>query len=322
VRCGKNNIWLGFGTTSLLALVNEEERQSLLCAALDAGITHFDTAPYYGYGEAEKVLGRFIKHRRGQVTVTTKFGIQPPKLAAGGTLAGAVKRVVKNFGPLRSLLAKQAGKLVQRGVFGVEDARKSLESSLRSLQTDHIDIFLLHEAGAGDAGEDLRAFLEAKQKEGVIGSFGVGSVFPEVSEIASCRPGFCGVLQFENNVLNPNIQSLPQTNASGSFLVTHGALGGALRKLSSLFAEEAELAGRCSEALGADVRDPMILANAMMAWAARSNPQGAVLFSSKQPGHIRSAVDAVSSPAFTEVQLGQFADLVQMQTAPKDRLPL
>ena len=71
----------GFGTTSLLGLDSEQDRLALLERAFDLGIRHFDTAPYYGYGEAEKVLGRFLKSRREAVTVTTKFGIQPPAVA-------------------------------------------------------------------------------------------------------------------------------------------------------------------------------------------------------------------------------------------------
>src|SRR3712207_7513257 len=48
-------------------------RQELLGSALDAGFTHFDTAPMYGEGMAERTLGQFLSRRlRQQVTLATK----------------------------------------------------------------------------------------------------------------------------------------------------------------------------------------------------------------------------------------------------------
>ena len=69
---------LGFGCSSLTS-VGQKQALRLLESAFDSGIRHFDTARYYGYGEAEGILGGFLKSYRGQVTVTTKFGIDPPR---------------------------------------------------------------------------------------------------------------------------------------------------------------------------------------------------------------------------------------------------
>ena len=54
---------LGMGTAALHHLSTERARQSLLAAALYAGITHFDTAPMYGEGLAERSLGQFLRGR-------------------------------------------------------------------------------------------------------------------------------------------------------------------------------------------------------------------------------------------------------------------
>ena len=310
---------VGFGTTSLLGIAGDRERQYLLEAALDAGITHFDTAPYYGYGEAERILGRFLVGRRDAVTVTTKFGIQPPRLAGGGTLAGALKRVVKNLGPLRSLLAKQAGKMVQRGAFGVEDARKSLESSLRALQTDRLDVYLLHEAGPADTSDELLAFLESKKQEGVIGAFGTGSEAAKVSDMARLRPSFADAVQLENSVLKTNLRSLaPMKNPRLVF--THGALGASFRALQEILRADETFRMQCSEILGADAGNPRLLAPAMLAWAARDNKTGTVLFSSRTPENIRSNMNALRNPTFTEEQLDEFAQLVASVVAGKEKV--
>lgn len=300
---------IGFGTTALLALSGQEEQQRLLHAALDAGITHFDTAPYYGYGEAEKILGRFIKDRRDQVTVTTKFGIQPPRLAGGGSVAGAVKRLVKNLGPVRKLLARQAGKMVQRAAFGADDAAKSLESSLRALQTDHIDIYLLHEAGPADTSEELLAFLEERKKQGIIGRFGTGSDFSKVSAMAATRPAFADVLQFENSVVRPNLRSLAETTG-GALTITHGALGGSFRELDEALQKDAALRRSCSEVLAVDAGEARHLAAAMLLWAAHDNPQGMVLFSSSRIANLRANMEVWRERRFTFDQLEEFARLV------------
>src|SRR6266849_9265306 len=69
---------IGFGCSSL-ASVGRKNAIRLLESAFDVGIRHFDVARYYGYGETEGILGTFIKSRRAQVTITTKFGIEPPR---------------------------------------------------------------------------------------------------------------------------------------------------------------------------------------------------------------------------------------------------
>src|SRR6516165_3327300 len=73
-----NSPTLGFGCSSLTG-TSRRVANRVLAAALDAGIRHFDVARYYGYGEAEGILGTFLKSRRSQVTVTTKLGIEPPR---------------------------------------------------------------------------------------------------------------------------------------------------------------------------------------------------------------------------------------------------
>lgn len=299
---------IGFGTTSLLALGSERERQDLLRAAFDVGITHFDTAPYYGYGEAESILGRFIKERRGQVTITTKFGIQPPRLAGGGSVAGAVKRLVKNLGPVRRLLSRQAGKMVQRAAFSAADAEKSLETSLRALQTDHIDIYLLHEAGPADTSDELLAFLERKKRQGTIGGFGTGSEFTKVAEMASSRPAFAQILQFDNSVLRPNLQDLATPGFAPS-IITHGALGESLRKLRGALQADENLRIRCSTVLAVDAGDPVNLASAMLCWSVQNNPHGKVLFSSSRTANLRRNMEALRDSCFTPEQMHEFAGL-------------
>ncbi len=65
-----------FGTSSLLSVGSRRRRQRLLGAAVAQGFTHFDTAPYYGFGAAERDLAPVLR-TQPDIGVTTKVGIYP-----------------------------------------------------------------------------------------------------------------------------------------------------------------------------------------------------------------------------------------------------
>ena len=97
-------------------------------------------------GKPKGLLGTFVKSRRAEVTITTKFGIEPPRRTnALGFAMQAGRRLAQFVPAARGFLRRRAQGLVKSGAFSVKDARTSLETSLRELGTDYIDFFLLHE---------------------------------------------------------------------------------------------------------------------------------------------------------------------------------
>jgi aryl-alcohol dehydrogenase-like predicted oxidoreductase len=90
----------------------------LLQEALDAGITHFDTAALYGFGESERLVGRALKSRRDEFILASKGGM------AGVTGEDGVTRRVIDGRP--------------------EAIRRNCEDSLRRLGMDVIDLYYLH----------------------------------------------------------------------------------------------------------------------------------------------------------------------------------
>jgi len=190
---GRRTTRLGFGCSSLMGATNRHDSLKLLETAFDAGIRHFDVAPMYGYGHAESCLGEFLQHHRGQVTVTTKFGIPPAKhsnlLRAGRRIVGPI---IKQLPGLKQRLARAANAVAhndQRPAFTPAEAKASLDRSLAALRTGHIDLWLLHEATAGDLREDsLLKFLEAEVEKGSIGSFGIGSSSDRIPALLVERP--------------------------------------------------------------------------------------------------------------------------------------
>jgi aryl-alcohol dehydrogenase-like predicted oxidoreductase len=128
-----NSIWGGPDEAGSIELVQ---------AALDAGCNFFDTAPGYGGGASEHLLGKALKGRRDKAVLCTKYGHADP----------------------------------QKMGFSAAGLRPSLEASLRRLQTDYVDLLLLHNPPGdlldGTKAADLYAELEALQREGKLRAFG------------------------------------------------------------------------------------------------------------------------------------------------------
>jgi D-threo-aldose 1-dehydrogenase len=124
-----------FGTASLHHLGDLSVQTAHLEAAANDGFTHFDTAPLYGFGGAERAIGT-VFGGDSTITLTTKVGLYSP----GGSDQGHAAMLARKVG----------GKLLPRlsravADLSVEQARHSLGDSLRRLRRDRVDILLLHE---------------------------------------------------------------------------------------------------------------------------------------------------------------------------------
>lgn len=128
-----------FGTASLHHLGRLPVQAAHLEAAAAAGFTHFDTAPLYGYGGAERALGKVFGGDPA-ITLTTKVGLYSP--------GGSDQRHV-------AMLARKVGGKLWPGLsravadLSVERARRSIRDSLRRLRRDRVEILLLHEPAPG-----------------------------------------------------------------------------------------------------------------------------------------------------------------------------
>jgi D-threo-aldose 1-dehydrogenase len=153
-----------FGTARLFSSGTMKERQALLFAAVDAGFTHFDTAPYYGFGLAERDLAPILK-AHPDVTVTTKVGIYSP---GGDDQGDAAVFLRKALGRLITPISRPTIN------FSLACAKKSLEGSLRRLNRERIDIYALHEPELYLLNtEEWLDWLEACVSQGKIRTFGL-----------------------------------------------------------------------------------------------------------------------------------------------------
>jgi aryl-alcohol dehydrogenase-like predicted oxidoreductase len=103
---------LGLGCNNFGWHIDQTATRAVVAAALDAGITHFDTADIYGGTLSEEFLGRSLGGRRDQVVIATKFGMKVDE-----DRQGAAPKYV----------------------------RQAADDSLRRLGTDRIDLYYLHQ---------------------------------------------------------------------------------------------------------------------------------------------------------------------------------
>jgi aryl-alcohol dehydrogenase-like predicted oxidoreductase len=304
---------VGFGCSSLTG-TDPSNANWVLQAAFDAGVRHFDTARYYGFGEGEGILGRFLKSRRSEVTITTKFGIEPPRRTTAldvGLYFG--RRIVRLVPAMRGFLQRGTQSLVKSGAFSAQQAQVSLETSLRELSTDHIDFYLLHDYIVSEQPPDeLLTFLESSVKAGKIRSFGIGTSFENVLQALEQQPRLCGVLQFQNSVLTRNSDRLPQGN-SDRLVITHGPLGGSYRSVLTFLEARRDVAKDWAAKLECYRLDEDTLSALMLNYAADANPKGLVLFSSRDPMRVSRNVKAALEPDFSPAQIAMFGELVNEQ---------
>jgi hypothetical protein len=159
-------------------------------------VSYFDTAPSYGAGIAELELGRFIRDKRSRLVLTTKFGITTGRL--GATLPGW------NYAAMAGRLAKRVlsrhrdAKLPPRD-FSPGQARSSLESSLRVLKTDYVDVLYLHEPALELLAntDALADTLEELKAAGKLRYVGLSGHAQSCVSVARNHPRLAEVLQLE-----------------------------------------------------------------------------------------------------------------------------
>jgi aryl-alcohol dehydrogenase-like predicted oxidoreductase len=308
---------LGFGCGSLMGATNRRDSRKLLEAAYEAGIRHFDVAPMYGYGEGETCLGDLLQHHRGQITVTTKYGIAPPKKSAiiklGRIIAGPILKQLPSLKQSLAHAAKAATRSPTRSqdrpTFTAAEAKASLDRSLTALRTGHIDLWLLHEATADDLHDDtLLHLLEAEVKNGTIGAFGIGSSADKIPALLARHPAYCRTLQYEWSILDSQIPDTP----SAPFRIHHRALTNNFRALHTALIKNPPLCRRWSASTNTDLSHPEALAHLMLKASLIMNPTSIVLFSSKNPAHIQANVEVVDNTNL-ELPARQLYNLVQSE---------
>ena len=153
---------IGFGTAPLAGFhtpVAPDDAIAALVAALEIGYRYFDTAPLYGYGKAERLLGQALAGCDTEVTISTKVGRiideQAPR-PPGDMFAGDTGTATFDF--------------------SADGVLRSLEASFERMGCTYVDVIFIHDPDdhAHQALTEAYPAVERLRAEGAVGAIGVG----------------------------------------------------------------------------------------------------------------------------------------------------
>jgi len=139
---------VGLGCNNFGGRIDKAATRAVVDAALDAGVTFFDTADIYGQrGGSEQLLGEILEGRRDRVVLATKFGHD---MGDGTEARGAAPYV-----------------------------RKAIEASLERLRTDHVDLYYLHVPDSATPIAETLGALDELVREGKVRAIGCSNFSAE-----------------------------------------------------------------------------------------------------------------------------------------------
>ena len=305
---------LGFGCVQLTLHPSRKDALAVLEHAFSSGITHYDVARTYGFGRTEGILRDFLRQKRDAVTLTTKFGIEPPSGLAGNVhLINGLKKVLGPFPGLLRKAKNRGSAMVKTGAFTPEAAIRSLETSLRELGTDYVDFFLLHEGTIADASsERLVEALLRQVERGKIRHVGVGSAFRKLQGDADLLPAMYEVLQFNDNAIDRSVRKL--SHRDRRFVITHSIFV-PLETLRQGVNEHPQIAREHSLRMNIDLTEPSAISSLLLQFALWSNANGIVLFSSTDSRHIDANVLQTDSDPYDDLAIQRFVVFVDQLLA-------
>lgn len=162
-KAGFNVSEVSFGCMSLKSTAIDNE--AVINKAIDGGITLFDTADLYEKGENEKLLGNAIKGKRKDIFISTKVGNRWKEDGSGWEWCPRKEYILK-----------------------------AVDASLKRLQTDYIDLYLLHGGTMDDPMDESIEAFERLVDMGKIRSYGLSSIRPNVIREFVSRSNIAAVM--------------------------------------------------------------------------------------------------------------------------------
>jgi methylglyoxal reductase len=271
----------------------ESESIKTIQAAINEGINLIDTAPAYGFGVAEEIVGKAIHGQRDKIIISSKCGLNWND--QHGTLVG-----------------HESGHDIYR-YLGKEFIRKDLENSLRRLKTEYIDIYYTHWQDETTPLSEVMETLQQFKKEGKIRAIGASNATVETLKEYQALGGI-DVGQEEYSLLHRHIEAeilpycqsknismlaycpLAQGLLAGKIAINHQFKEGDMRKSMESFSKEniqkSELLNQRLNKIAK--KYDLTLAQLMIAWALARTGITHVLCGARQVGHILENVKAAT----------------------------
>ena len=265
---------IGFGCGRLVGGAGMRSSVALVETALTLGIRHFDTAPSYGLGTSEDVLGTVLAGQQ-DVTIITKVGQPRPTKSGGKALARQVLRPLLAWAPsIRANLAIRANGNAAT-LFQPSLMRASIEDSLRRLRRDKVAAILLHEIAPNEMNSLVAEEIGGWLNQGFANAVGSGTGKALVDLVA-----FGDVAQY---MWQPGL--IPDQPASR---VVHGVLRH-YPQPASYTARQVQLLRE----LGRDPADPRAWVGAALTMALTEDARSILLVSSTKVSRLRMAIESI-----------------------------
>ena len=208
-RTGLRASVIGFGCSRIAGPMAAHDRNEIaeaMAAAIDHGINFFDTSDKYGDGESERLLGAFAKGRRDKLIICSKVGycLQNHAELYERVMRPFARTFLRRFRVMRSAAAAVRTRYSTQN-FDPQYVRGAVEASLRRLQTDYLDMMVLHSPPLAvvDRGEVFET-LEDLKRRGSIRHYGVSfgeNDYGRLTDASLRHPGVTA-LHFTINALH------------------------------------------------------------------------------------------------------------------------
>jgi myo-inositol catabolism protein IolS len=259
--------------------VQESELLDAVHAALDAGVNFFDTADTYGLGQSERTLAKGLGSRRRDVVIESKFGVR----------VGGGKTVYDN---------------------SPEYIQQALEESLRRLNTDYIDVYLVHYRDGKTPIADVVGKLEELKAAGKLRHYGLSNIhgdgleelLPYAGRFACCQDELslaCRKNEDDLRAVQSRLRATPMTWGSlgqgiltGKYNLENVCFGADDRRSREIYVNFQNL--RIVEALKkiAANREKSVAACAIR-WILDTLPESVVIAGVKRPAQLSANVEAM-----------------------------
>lgn len=215
-KLGKSNVWvskMGLGCMSLGT--DEEKAASIIEAAIEEGVTYFDTADLYDYGVNEEIVGKTLAPFRDKVIIATKVGNRWNE-----------QKDSWRWDPSKKYI------------------KEAVKSSLQRLKTDYIDLYQLHGGTIEDPIEETIEAFEELKSEGLIRYYGISSIRPNVIREYANRSSIVSIMMQYSLFDRRPEEFMPFLKKNGISIVTRGSVAKGLLSDKMLGLKEDEFKGR------------------------------------------------------------------------------
>ncbi len=271
---GRSTSRIGMGCGRLSGGASLRQSRRIVEQARKLGITHFDTAPSYGFGTADDVLGDVLSGDNA-VTIATKLGIARPSNPWAKTIARSILR------PLLVATPSMKGRLIRaastpvRNQFDPVDMRRSFMETLRRLRRNQVDVVMLHQPDHADLDDLVVEAMTGFVREKLARAMGSGtnggaeSVVP-FGTVSQYRFGLEGKLNSDDTLMHGLIRNFPAPTV--------------LSNLQELTMKE----------LGWDPVDPSAWIGCLLTLGLLWDQKSIILVSSNSPTRLSQACNAVN----------------------------